>query len=84
MNKIDDCRFPIRNDVENLESLNICHMRRTPGSQVSYESSASDPGNMLMKVPDISQPTESRTADPHINENEVEKAVGVRHAEAAE
>ena len=31
-----------------------------------------------MKVPDISQPTESRTADPHIDENEVEKAVGVR------
>ena len=39
---------------------------------------------MLMKVPDISQPTESRTADPHLKENEVEEAVRVRHAEAAE
>ena len=59
-------------------------MRRTPGSQVSFESSASDPGNMLMKVPDISQPTDSRTADPYVKENEVEEAVEVRHPEAAQ
>ena len=39
---------------------------------------------MFMQVPDISQPTESRTADPHVKENEIEEAAGVRHAEAAE
>ena len=50
---------------------------RTAGPKVEDKTAAKE-------VPDISQPTESRTADPHINENEVEKAVGVRHAEAAE
>ena len=39
---------------------------------------------MLMKVPDISQPKDSSTADPHVKENEVKEAIEVRHAEAAE
>ena len=40
---------------------------------------------MLLKVPDTSQPTETRTADPHVKQkNEVEGAVVVRYAEAAE
>ena len=33
-----------------------------------------------MKVPDISQPTDSRTADPYVKENEVEEAVEEQRA----
>ena len=40
---------------------------------------------MLLKVPDTSQPTETRLADPNVQQkDEVEEAVVVRLAEAAE
>ena len=55
-------------------------MRRTAGSQVSYESSASDPGSMLMKVPGPPEPQESRTDEPNFEEKHSAREAGCKRS----